>query len=216
MAARKKTAKKTTRRASARGSRTPASVIEGVQQIWLAGIGAISKVPSEGPAAFQDAVTEGIKLLNRSRVSAEKLIRDALESAQGSVQSRIGDARDQASDTWDNLETLFQTRVQKALQQLGVPDRHEIRALVDRVAELNDSVRELTGTQSVKKARKKTKAKAKTRAKTKAKTAKRKPTAARPKAKVKAKAKSKSKAKAKAKAKAKSKTARRTGKRAKS
>ena len=181
MAAKKKSVRKSARGARASVAQAPAAVIEGVQQIWLAGIGAISKVPSEGPAAFQDAVTEGIKLLNRSRTSAERLIRDALDAAQDNVQSRIGDARGQASETWDNLETLFQTRVQRALQQLGIPDRQEIRALMERVAELNDSVRELSGLASPKKAKRrgaKTKAKAKTNAKkktkAKAKTAKRK------------------------------------------
>ena len=57
MAKKKKQAKKTaSRKAGSRAKKSPTVVIEGVQQIWLAGIGAIARVPSEGPAAFQDAV----------------------------------------------------------------------------------------------------------------------------------------------------------------
>jgi poly(hydroxyalkanoate) granule-associated protein len=146
MAARRKTRKvaSTVRKVPPRPAKAPATVIENVQQVWLAGMGAIARAQKEGPAAFQDAVAEGLKLLNRSRSSAEQLMRDVFESAQGSVQSRIGSARDQAAETWDNIEALFQSRVQKAMQQLGVPNAEEIRLLTRRVAELNANVKALS------------------------------------------------------------------------
>ena len=142
MAARKQTRKVKATAGKARGkpARRSANLIESVQQIWLAGMGAIARAQKEGPAAFQDAVAEGFKLLSQSRSGAEQVIRDAFESAQDSVQARIGSARDQASETWDNLEALFQSRVHKAMQQLGVPSAEEIRVLTRRVAELNASV----------------------------------------------------------------------------
>ena len=70
-------------------------------------------------------------------------VRRAFESAQGSVQSRLGTARDQATETWDNLEALIQHRVQKALHQIGVPTSGEIRLLTRRVEELSNSVKAL-------------------------------------------------------------------------
>jgi len=75
---------------------------------------------------------------------AVRVVRDAFESAQDTVQTRFSSARDQASETWENLEALFQSRVQKALQQLGVPNAEEIRLLTRRVAELNESVQALS------------------------------------------------------------------------
>ena len=146
MAARKKTRKvePTVRKARAQATRAQANLIENVQQIWLAGMGAVARAQKEGPAAFQEAVGEGLKLLTRSRSTAEQMIRDAFETAQGTVESRIGSARDQATETWDNLEALFQHRVQKALQQLGVPSGDEIRLLTKRVAELNENVKALS------------------------------------------------------------------------
>ena len=146
MAARKKTRKVASqaRKARATAVKAEASVVENVQQVWLAGMGAIARAQKEGPAAFHEAVAEGIKLLNRSRSNAEQLIRDVFETAQESVQSRIGSARDQASETWDNIEALFQSRVQKAMQQLGVPSADEIRLLTRRVAELNENVKALS------------------------------------------------------------------------
>jgi poly(hydroxyalkanoate) granule-associated protein len=121
-----------------------AALLNGVQQLLLAGMGSVARAQREGPAAFTDAIGEGLKLLGKSRESAEKLVRDALEAAQGSVQSRIDGAREQAGETWDNLELLFQTRVQRALQQIGVPTADEIRLLTRRVTELNEAVKALT------------------------------------------------------------------------
>lgn len=143
MAARRKQGKARARTAGSRASDAQAALIENVQQIWLAGMGAIARAQKEGPAAFTEAVAEGFKLLDRSRSNAEQAIRDAFEAAQESVQTRFGSARDQATETWDNLEVLFQSRVQRALQQIGVPTAEEIRLLTRRVAELNDNVKSL-------------------------------------------------------------------------
>jgi poly(hydroxyalkanoate) granule-associated protein len=170
MAARRKTSKvkSTARKSRTRAGKAQANVIENAQHVWLAGMGAVAKAQKEGPAAFQEAVAEGLQLLTRSRTTAEKVIRDVFTSAQGSVQSRFGTAREQATETWDNLETLFQSRVQKALQQIGVPTASEIRLLTKRVAELNDNVKALSA-RSARSARS-AKAKAKTkRARAKAK-----------------------------------------------
>jgi poly(hydroxyalkanoate) granule-associated protein len=169
MAARRKktTTKSRPRKSRAKATTAQGALIENVQQIWLAGMGAVSKAQKEGPAAFQDAVAEGFKLLTRSRSNAEEVIRDAFESAQESVQTRLGSARDQATETWDNLETLFQSRVHKAMNQLGVPTAEEIRVLTRRVAELNDTVKTLSAKQArAKRAAGKAPAKRRARAKT--------------------------------------------------
>jgi poly(hydroxyalkanoate) granule-associated protein len=92
------------------------------------------------PKAFQDAVAKGLQRLSQSRSTTRQRVRDAFENAQETLQSRVGGAREQAQETWDNLEALFQSRVQRAMHQLGVPTAEEIRALTRRVSELNDSV----------------------------------------------------------------------------
>jgi poly(hydroxyalkanoate) granule-associated protein len=71
-------------------------------------------------------------------------VRRALEAAQGSVKSRLGSARDQATETWDNIEALVQHRVQMALHQIGVPSSSEIRLLTKRVEELSRDVKALS------------------------------------------------------------------------
>jgi poly(hydroxyalkanoate) granule-associated protein len=115
---------------------------QAVQQVWLAGMGAIARAQKDGPAAFQDAVTEGLKLFGQTGTTAQRRVRDVVGAAQETLQARVGGAREQAQETWDNLEALFQSRVQRAMHQLGVPTAEEIRELSRRVAELNDSVME--------------------------------------------------------------------------
>ena len=130
-----------TRRAGARDAQQ--QVLQGVQQAWLAGMSAIARAQKEGPAAFAEAAQEGLRLLGTSRSAARQMARDAFDTAQETLQTRVGGARNQAQETWDNLEALFQQRVQRAMHQLGVPTAAEIRALTQRVAELNESVRRL-------------------------------------------------------------------------
>ncbi|MGI9246095.1 MAG: phasin family protein [Steroidobacteraceae bacterium] len=123
-----------------RSRSTQQELLHGVQQVWLAGMGAIARAQKDGPAAFSDAVFEGLRLLSTSRSTARRMVRDAFESAQETLQSRVGGARGQAQETWGGLESLFQGRVQRAMHQLGMPTADEIRQLTRRVAELNASV----------------------------------------------------------------------------
>ena len=62
------------------------------------------------------------------------------KTAGSKVGRRVRDAFENAQETWDNLEALFQSRVQRAMHQLGVPTAEEVRALTRRVSELNDTV----------------------------------------------------------------------------
>lgn len=118
-------------------------VIESAQHIWLAGLGALSRAQHEGPKLFKALVAEGGKVQDRTSKTVERAIKSALENVQSAVGDRVSDARDRAQDTWDNVEKIFQSRVQKAIHQLGVPSSHEIKALTHKVEELTKSVEKL-------------------------------------------------------------------------
>lgn len=136
MAARKK--------ASAR-KQVPAQgpLLEAMHEIWLAGVGAFARAQKDGPKVLEQLLAEGVKVYGAARPVAERLIRDAIEQAQGTLGDRIGTARAQAGDTLENLEKMFQTRVHRALHQLGVPSADEIASLSRRVDELNENVEKL-------------------------------------------------------------------------
>ena len=71
----------------------------------------------------------------------------AVQGAQQTVNRRVDGVKGQATETWDNLEKIFQTRVQRALHQLGMPTAEEIGALTRKVNELTDSVDKLARVQ---------------------------------------------------------------------
>jgi poly(hydroxyalkanoate) granule-associated protein len=117
-------------------------------QIWRAGLGAMARAQEGGTKFFEDLVREGARLQGGALTTAQKVVMQAFQGAQKTVNRRVGDVRGQATETWDNLEKIFQTRVQRALHQLGMPTAEEIGALTRKVNELTDSVDKLAQAQA--------------------------------------------------------------------
>ena len=136
------------RKVRARVSRAPGNVqellLDTVHQIWLAGLGAVSKARQGTPLLLDDLLSEGARLHTQTRGAAEKALRALLEGAQSSIAERVDKVRSQATDALENLETVFQTRVHRALTQLGVPGAEEVAALSKRVDQLNVNIEKLT------------------------------------------------------------------------
>jgi poly(hydroxyalkanoate) granule-associated protein len=139
MAKFKKTAKKSTGKADAQAQaeRLSKSLSESAQQIWLAGVGAFSRAQAEGTKLFESLVKEGVNLENTARKFAGK----RADVVRETVESRVEQARDRATDTWDRLEKVFEERVQRALVKLGVPGRDDLRDLSARVDTLTAELR---------------------------------------------------------------------------
>lgn len=155
MAARKKgKSKGKGKGVSARKQGAMANVVDVGHQIWLAGIGALARAQREGPKLFESLVEEGSSVAKRQRADAKRLVQDAWEGMRETIDTRTAGVRGKASETMENLEAIFQSRVQKALQQLGMPTSKEINALSRKVNELNRSVHDLTGSKSSGSARK--------------------------------------------------------------
>ena len=128
-----------------RGRRTRAElpIVDAMHQIWLAGMGALSRVQKEGPRAFETLIVDGAEFIGQGRATAEKMLREAIDTVQATVGERMKSSRDQAAETWESLEKMFQGRVQRVLHQAGVPTATEIKALSKRVDHLNTSVEQL-------------------------------------------------------------------------
>ena len=145
MAKLKKSAKKSPTGASAgaqlNAERLSKTLSESAQQIWLAGVGAFGRAQAEGTKLFEALVKEGLNL----EQSARKLAGNRADVVREAVESRVGQARERAVDTWDRLEKVFEDRVQRALVKLGVPGRDDLSALVDRVDALNAELRRIDG-----------------------------------------------------------------------
>ena len=109
------------------------TVKESAQQIWLAGLGAFSKAQEEGGKVFEALVREGVTLQRRTQSAAE----GKLAEASSRMTSMANDLSTKASGQWDKLETIFEDRVSRALQKLGVPTAREIDELSAQVAKLS-------------------------------------------------------------------------------
>jgi poly(hydroxyalkanoate) granule-associated protein len=157
------------------GEQLAKQVMESAQKIWLAGLGAFTN--SQGGKVFESLVKQGQEIEKKTRAMAGK----AMESAK----AQAADTVSMAAGKWDKLEQVFEARVQRSLQRLGVLTSSDIDKLSRQVAELTQTVRSLiaaekhTGARSAKNTPAKTKATAKKSTKTTAKrTVSRKPRAA--------------------------------------
>ena len=115
------------------------------QQIWQAGLGALSRAQAGAPKIFDELMREGSKLQGGALDAAQKVVMQAFQGAQKRVTQRIDTVQAQAGETWDSLEKIFQTRVQRALHQLGMPSAEEITALTRKVEKLSASVERMGG-----------------------------------------------------------------------
>lgn len=123
------------------GPQLSGTVKESAQQIWLAGLGAFAKAQEEGGKVFEALVKEGTSIQRKTQAAAEEKISEATSR----MASMAGDISSKASGQWGKLEDIFEDRVSKALNKLGVPSAKDIDVLMARIDELNRNVEKLSG-----------------------------------------------------------------------
>jgi poly(hydroxyalkanoate) granule-associated protein len=136
----KSSTKKSTKSAAVTSSVLSGSVKDSAQQIWQAGLGAFNKAQVEGTKAFEALVKEGVSFQHKTQSAAEGKINEATHK----MTSMATDISSKASGQWDKLESIFEERVAKALNKLGVPLAKDIDTLIARIDALNASVQKLT------------------------------------------------------------------------
>jgi poly(hydroxyalkanoate) granule-associated protein len=109
------------------------SVKESAEQIWLAGMGAFSKAQAERGKAFEKLMKQGAELQKKTQGLAE----DRISAVTSKMTAVAGGVTDKAGAQWDKLESIFEARVEKALNKMGVPSRKDIDALIKRIDELS-------------------------------------------------------------------------------
>lgn len=116
------------------------TVRDSAQQIWLAGLGAFAKAQAEGSKVFDALVKEGQSIHSRTRTVAESKVSE-MTTTLGKMATK---ASNQATGSWDKLEQVFEERVARALNRIGVPTNKDINNLAKRVEGLTASVQKLT------------------------------------------------------------------------
>ena len=123
----------------AQAPHTAGLVQDSAQQIWLAGLGAFSKAQEGGSKVFESLMKEGLSMQRKTQAVAE----EKLSEANSKMANMAGDIQSRAGQQWDKLENIFEDRVAKALNKLGVPSAKDVDALVARIDELTKTVQKM-------------------------------------------------------------------------
>lgn len=110
---------------------------DSAQQIWLAGLGAFAKMQQEGSKAFEALVKDGVGVQKRTQQAAE----ETLAQAQARMAGFASEFGTKAAGGWGKLENIFEDRVARALEKLGMPSAQEVAALQARVEALEAALR---------------------------------------------------------------------------
>ncbi len=130
--------KKSTRRSEPpRAAEFAESVVNSGQKIWLAGLGAFERARKDGPKMFETLVQRGKVFRGQAAEAADQALKTVRAQADATAA--------QAAGKWDKLEQVFEDRVSRSLNRLGVLSAKDVDALARQVAELNDSVRGMMG-----------------------------------------------------------------------
>ena len=117
---------------------------ESAQQIWLAGLGAFAKNQQEGKKVFDKLVEDGMNLQKKTQSTLNTKVHEATEK----ISEMASSLSKQAPNTWAPLEDIFQNRVAKANEKLGLPSQDAFEALTARVTQLEKMLNAATGTQT--------------------------------------------------------------------
>jgi len=114
------------------GTASTDRIKDSAQQIWLAGLGAFAKMQQEGSKAFEALVKDGAGVQKKTQQAAE----ETLAQAQARMAGFASEFGTKAAGGWGKLENIFEDRVARALEKLGVPSSDEVAALRARVEAL--------------------------------------------------------------------------------
>ena len=131
------------------GAKGADSIKDSAQQIWLAGLGAFAKAQQEGAKAFEALVKDGSGLQKKTQQAAEETLAQA-QSRMAGFASEFGA---KAVGQWGKLENIFEERVARALEKLGMPSAADHAALQARVAALEAELQRMQGKASAAPAR---------------------------------------------------------------
>lgn len=132
---------------------TVGEVRDSVQNVFLAGLGALALAEEEGSKLFKNLVQKGEKVdLPSLGLDRVKAVRDGFETqtgkVTGAVKGRVGNAKNTAEDTADKAEDRLQETVATVMKRLGVPTRDEVAELSASVERLTSHIERLKTTQS--------------------------------------------------------------------
>jgi len=161
--------KKTASTAHAKAAEKPNATAS--KDIWLAGLGAMAQAQAQaraqGGKVFENLVADGLAFQLKSQAAAQEKINEAAahfnQLAQGLGSGLGGGLGASVGAKVDRLEHLFEDRVARALQSLGLPTAKEVAELQARVTQLEAALAVASKTKTAASKKTASKAPAKTR-----------------------------------------------------
>ncbi|WP_248767964.1 phasin family protein [Pseudomonas sp. MWU12-2345] len=105
------------------------------RKIWLAGLGAYTKVGREGSEYFKELVEAGqdVEREGKKLIGAQ---REAANSQIDNVKSEVTSLKGKVEVQLDKVEKAFDNRVASALNRIGIPSKHDVETLSAKLDEL--------------------------------------------------------------------------------
>lgn len=116
----------------------PAELSERGRDIWLAGLGALSRVEEEGENIFRTLVERGEKFEARGR--------DQIAHALEGLKEQQKQATQTFSEAAGSVERAVSNTVTDTLGRMGVPRREEVKELSSKVSQLSEKLDALSAT----------------------------------------------------------------------
>ncbi len=111
-------------------------------EIWLAGLGALSAVEEEGSKLFKSLVERGTTYEKKRKEQMDKLWKE--------VSDKYEKAEDKFEDSFDKAEERIENRMKSIISGLGIPSRKEIQDLSNKVDALNKKIDQIKEKQAAK------------------------------------------------------------------
>ena len=105
------------------------------RKIWLAGLGAYTKVGQEGSEYFHELVKAGQTVETKGK----KVVSEKLEAANAEIdeaKSEVSTFKGKVELQLDKVEKAFDSRVASALNRIGIPSKHDVETLSAKLDEL--------------------------------------------------------------------------------
>jgi len=114
----------------------PNEVTGRAREVWLAGLGALSRLEEEGDKVFQTLIERGKEYEDKRREQIE----ETTENFRNQQQSFTEDVTERLDNATKSVEKAVSDTLSGTLGRLGVPTQNEVRGLSRRVGELSEKL----------------------------------------------------------------------------
>ena len=128
---------KAAKEAATSGQRFSRGMMDSAQQIWLAGLGALSRTQQEGGKFFDALVEEGVRIQEKTHAYTQEQMKQAHDQATPWMEA----ARKRTNAAMGKLEQAFDERIARAMKRMNMPDHSDIQELSARIDALAQELR---------------------------------------------------------------------------